>query len=422
MSRSTGLSLRRSFLLFVLVCAAAGCSSAGTRAGGPARGPAAGVPARFAPLYSELDLQLAAAQTTALELPGAGQACPVMAPSLYPASSYFGPAEPGSDRWKDLMTALDGFQALGVNAVSLMVSFPDLTAEVKDPEPLLKSYGALAAELRARKMKLLVEHFVYPPWAPTREGKFVAGIKALPDPEGAFLDYKKKEINLILSRIKPDYLTIVTEPGTCDKFLGVSVSTEDYVQWLNGLLAELSASGAKGGTKLGAGAGAWEPERYVSAFTKIKGLDYVDIHFYPMKLGPEDLFAKFLRLADQIKADDPSKELVVSETWLYKHGADEPKGVFSAEAYGRNGYDFWAPLDARFLELINTVGKKKGLAVIAPYFPQFFFTAGKFDPAVAPDWPAGMTEEWRLALGAAGRGAVSPTGKAFGEMLGRCKN
>ena len=406
---------RKKCPLLIFVCAFAGCSSLGPRRDSQA-------PAQFRPLYAELEQELDEAESAARAQPGAAQSCPLTAPSLYLASSYFGPAEPGTPRWKDLMAALDGFQALGIGAVSLMVSFPNLTAEVKDPEPLLRSYETLASEIHARKMKLLVEHFIYPPSVPTREGRFVAGIKNLPDPKGAFLDYKKKEIEQILRRIKPDYLSITTEPETFDRFLGFSIPAEDQAGWLSSLAAELSGSGAKGGAKIGAGAGVWESERYVLAFAKIKGLDYIDMHFYPMKLGSESLFPKFLKLAAGIKAEDPSKELVVSETWLYKHGADEPKGVFNTEAYGRNAYDFWAPLDARFLELMNTAGGKNGVSVIAPYFPQFFFSVQKFDPAVSPSWPAGMTEEWRRAIEAAREQAVSPTGKAVRDLIGRCKD
>ncbi len=408
----------RNFLLVALVCAAWGCAGVTPRSAGVVPAPVVGIPAGFKPLYAELDRELTAAEKTALALPGSGLTCPVMAPSLYMASSYFGPAEPGTPRWNDLLAALDGFQALGVGAVSVMISFPNLTAEVKDPEPLLKFYGALADELRARKMKLLVEHFVYLPSAPGREGKFVAGFKNRPDPKGDFLKLNGKEIELILSRIKPDYLSIVTEPVTFDRFLGFSISAVEYSQWLAGLAGSVE----KGATKIGAGAGAWEPEVYVSSFAKVKGLDYIDIHFYPLALGPSDIFTKFLELADRVKAEDPSKELVVSETWLYKHGADEPKGVFNTEDYGRNTYNFWAPLDARFLELMNTAGRKKGIALIAPYFPQYFFAYQKFDPAVIPVWPACVADEWQRAVAAAKGHAVSPAGTAFGIMLGGCKD
>jgi hypothetical protein len=412
----TVISCCRRFLVFALVCAAAGCASTGTRSG-----PAAEVPARFKPLYSELDRELAGAEKTARALPDAGRACPVMAPSLYIASSYFGPAAPGTARWKDIMSALDGFQALGANAVSLMISFPDLTSENKDPAPLLKFYAALAAEVRARKMKLLVEHFVYPPSAPTRAGRFVAGLKTLPDPKEAFLNMQRTEIELILSRIKPDYLSVVSEPETLDRFLGFSIPADEYAQWLGALADDVAGSGVKGSARLGAGAGAWESGLYVPAFAKVKGLDYIDIHFYPLALGGENMFARFLDLADKVRAEDPSKEIVVSEAWLYKHGAAEPKGVFNTEAYGRDAYDFWAPLDARFLRLMASAGRKKGVSVIAPYFPQFFFTSGKYGPAAQPAWPAVMTAEWQSAIEAARSGQVSATGAAFRDIIGGCK-
>ncbi len=406
-------------LLFILLGAAAGCSWVKPRP----QGPGAEVPPRFRQLYSELDLELAGAEKSARAQKGPLHACPAMAPALFPASSYFGPAEPGTPRWEELMTELDGFQALGAGAVSIMISFPSLTPEVKDPELLLKFYAAMAAEVRARGMKLLVEHFVYPPSAPTKEGRFVAAIKTLPDPAGTFLDLKKKEILLILSRIKPDYLSVITEPETYDRFLGISIPAEDHVRWLNGLIGGLPGAGGKGGTKLGAGAGVWESGLYVPAFAKVTGLDYIDIHFYPLKLGSEELFPKFLDLIARVKAEDPAKELVVSETWLYKHSADEPKGAFSTEAYGRNAYDFWAPLDARFLELMNLAGEKNGISLVAPYFPQFFFAARQFEPAVPqPAWPASMTEEWRSAKDLMSGMAVTPAGKAFKEINRRCKD
>ncbi|MCX5791417.1 MAG: hypothetical protein NTY45_04245, partial [Elusimicrobia bacterium] len=60
---------------------------------------------------------------------------------------------------------------------------------------------------------------------------------------------------------------------------------------------------------------------------------------------------------------------------------------------------------------------------VAPYFPQFFFAARKFAPALPqPAWPASMTEEWRSAAELMGRGAVTPAGKAFKEINRHCKD
>lgn len=379
-------------------------------------------PAIFQPLYAELAQQLTDAESKVRSLADSQHKRPIMAPSLYLASSFFGPAEPGTERWQEIMTALDGFQALGVNAVSLMISFPDLTAELKDPEPLLHFYELLAAEVRRRNMKLLVEHFVYPPSAPTKEGKFVAALKNIANPKLSFLNWKKEEVKLILSRVKPDYFSLISEPETYDRFLGISITAEDYSRWLNDLIDELTSCNGKNGVKIGAGAGIWESEDYAQVFSRVKGLDYIDIHFYPLKLKSEDLVGKLLALIDQIKATDKSKEIVMSEMWLYKHGMDEAKGVFNTEAYGRNAYDFWVPLDIRFLELINEIARKKGISVISPYFPQFFFALGKYDPAIFVSWPASMLGEWKLAIEAILKHKLSPTGNSFKVLNNRGKS
>ena len=93
-------------------------------------------------------------------------------------------------------------------------------------------------------------------------------------------------------------------------------------------------------------------------------------------------------------------------------GAAEPPARFRA---------LYSELDARFLQLMNTVGRKKGISVIAPYFPQYFYIARKPDPAFIPDWPVGLAEEWRLAVEAIGARAFSPTGRAFRDLTGGCK-
>lgn len=298
-----------------------------------------------------------------------------------------------------------------------MISFPDLTPAVHDPEPLLHFYERLASELRRRQMKFLIECFVYPP-VPTSAGKYVMSLKNLPDPQAAYFKARKQEVKLLLSRLQPDYLTLISEPGTYDHFLGFSISAQDNARWLQELIADLpQKTGHK--TLLGAGAGVWEPEEYVQAFAQVKGLDYIDLHFYPLKLHSEDLLAQLLHEIEQVKATDPAKPCLLSETWLYKHGAEEPKGVFNKEAYGRNAYAFWTPLDIRFLKLMQALGRKEGLTLVAPYFPQYFFVQEAYDPEHPKDWPASLMPEWQRAIEAMQQREHSPLGQAFKAITRR---
>ncbi len=377
------------------------------------------VPEKFRPLYAELDAELSAAEAAVAAMPDTGGARPLSAPGLYPASSYFtGLAAPGGAGWLRLTAMLDALRAAGAGGVSVMISLPDLTPEARDNAAVLDFYAALAAEVRKRGMKLLVEHFVYPP-SGGPQGKFAAAIKASPDPRAAYLGFKRREAELVISRIRPDYFTAVSEPDTCARFLGFSVTADEYADWLRGLLASPAAAAAGSGVKIGAGAGVWEDPAYPRAFAGVKGLAYVDLHFYPLKLGGEDLFARLLADIDAVRAVSPGLPVVISETWLYKHGAAEPKGVFDPEAYGRNPYSFWAPLDARFLALLFDLGRKRGIELISPYFAQYFFYAEDYSPdKPQAGWPASLLPEWRRAGAAASRGELTPLGRAFGRISG----
>ena len=389
-----------------------GCLSAGRRAGGP---PA---PREFSGLYSELDSRLAAAERTAASLPGPEGPCPVSAPALFIASSYFASSAPGTKGWENILAMMSAFRRLGAGAVSVMISFPDLTPQARDPEPVLRFYEAVSAEAHKRGLKLLVEHFVYPPSAPTPSGRLAASLKTLPDPRAAYLAMKRREAELIISRVKPDYFSVITEPSTYERFLGFAVTPEDYAAWLSGLLASPAAA-ARGAMKIGAGAGVWEDRRYAAAFARVKGLDYIDLHFYPLRLGSEDYVSGLLDIISGVRAADPRKGIVISETWLYKHGAGEPGGVFSAKAYGRNGYAFWAPLDERFLALMERLGRKEGIELIAPYFPQFFFYSVPYEEGKAPQWPASMGAEWEQA--AARAGSTTALGGFFAGLNAGCR-
>lgn len=372
------------------------------------------VPKQFRPLYNELEQELYKAENKINSLKTTQNTKSISSPSLYLASSYFGPIKKNTKRWKDIITTLDGFQSLGVKSVSFMISFPNLTAEISEVKPLLDSYNLLMTEIRKRDMKVVIEHFVYPSIAPTKEGKFVANIKNLSNPKKSFFDWKKEEIKIITSYIKPDYLSIISEPETYNKFLGLQISGDEYAQWIKSLKDDILKDETTKNIKIGAGAGIWESEDYINSFMKLSELDYIDIHFYPLKLKSEDMFSKLLQTLDKIKLESPSKEVIISETWLYKHGAFEPKGVYNSESYGRNVYDFWYPLDIRFFNLMNQVARKKGISVIAPYFSQYFFYTEKYNPDIAPQkWPISMMDEWEKATDNMKMKKLSRTGELF---------
>jgi hypothetical protein len=374
--------------------------------------PPAGVPDEFRALYQDLDNTLR--QANASYPIDRKLSLPLLAPSLYLAGSGYGPAAPDSRRWKDLLATLDAFQGMGMNGVSVMIAAPDLS--LGDPAPLLGFYQRLAAEIHARGMKLYVEHFVNPPFSPHA----FKDLKDTPQGRKEFLDLMEEEVTLIARQIRPDYLSLLTEPDTTMRWTRLAFSADELAKWVGAVATRLKGTNAIPGTLLGAGAGTWDSPEFVRKLALQRKLDYIDFHVYALKLGPEDEITKLIEAVHSIRQARPDMWITIGEAWLYKHAADEPKGMLSREAFFRDNFSFWSPLDQQFFRLLIGIAQKEKISVVAPYFSQYFFTYYSFgdeQSSKLPQWPASVPASWEKALGAIYRRELSPTGKALRTLL-----
>jgi hypothetical protein len=301
-----------------------------------------------------------------------------------------------------------------MNAVHVMIAAPDLN--IGDPVPLINFYQRLAREIHSRNLKLYVEHFVNPPFSPHA----LKGLHDDPQGKKEFLEMMEKEVTLIYREIKPDYLSLVTEPETTDRLLHLSLSAEELASWLGKVTANLKSSGASQNTLLGAGAGTWESEDYVLKFAQQTNLDYIDFHLFGLKMNGEDQVAKLATLVRRVRETRPNMRITIGETWLWKHGAEEPKETYK-EAYFRDNFSFWSPLDEQFLNLVMGIAQKENIAVVVPYFSQYFFTYYAFGDAESSKllpWPGSVSASWNKALESICKHQLSSTGKAMSAMLG----
>jgi hypothetical protein len=261
----------------------------------------AAIPDQFRPLYQGLDETLRQdRQTYPFKK---GNARPLVVPNLFMASSFYGPATPDSQRWKDLLATLDAFKAMGVDGVSVMILAPDLTDG--DPKSLIGFYQHLAREVHSRNMKLYVEHFVNMPFKSNVPSSPHAQENLRDDPEGRqdFLKILEQEDTLIYREIKPDYLSLLTEPHiVIVHFLHLSFSADELAAWVGRLATNLKASGASPDTLLGAGALTYEPEDLILKFAQQSNLDYVDIHLYPLNFDGQDQVVKLAALVRKVFA------------------------------------------------------------------------------------------------------------------------
>jgi hypothetical protein len=370
------------------------------------------IPPQFRPLYRELDETLR--QASLIYPFNKGASLPLAAPYLFIAPNVFRSAPSNSQPWQDLLATLDAFKAMRMDGVSVMIAAPFLT--VGDPKSLIDIYQRLAREIHSRNMKLYVEHFVCPPFSPYA----LKGLHDDPQGKKEFLEMMEKEVSLIYREIKPDYLSLVTEPETLLRWTHLSFSADEWATWIREVTTHLKSTKASPNTLLGAGAGTWESDEFVLKFAQQTNLDYLDIHLYALKLNAEDQVARLATLVRKVRGARPNMRVTIGEAWLYKHGAEEPKGMLNRDAFSRDNFSFWAPLDEQFLKALLGMAQKEEIAVVVPYFSQYFFTYYTFGDAESsqlPPWPDSVPVSWNKALESIRNHQISSTGKAMSAML-----
>ena len=129
---------------------------------------------------------------------------------------------------------------------------------------------------------------------------------------------------------------------------------------------------------MGAGTGTWENPAYINELFNMAGLDYVDLHIYPMNKDAV-LLERALDYASQAHA--AGKRVTISESWLWKASPDElGNGLGDAEkTMNRDVYSFWYPLDARFLQDMMKLADVTGMDFVSFFWMRNFFAYLDYD-------------------------------------------
>jgi hypothetical protein len=407
------------FSAFVLLV-----GSAPTALGQVPAQPGAAVPEQFRPLYHALDellsenSRLYPLQQKALK--------PLISPNLCLAASVFSPSLSDTQRWQDLLATLDAYKAMGMNAVLVQIVAPDLA--LGDTDALLNFYRRLAAEIRHRHMTLYIEHFVNNPFKPNgpqpassfRKYENTPELKDDPEGRAAFLKILEQEVTPIYREIKPDYLSILTEPEVAiHQGLHLTFSTNELANWVGEVSTRLKASGSSPATLLGAGGVTVEPQDFFLQIAKQPSLDYLDMHLYIVKMKGEDQITKLTALIHKVREARPDMKVTLGEAWLFKQTKEGPKATLP-EIFSRDNFSFWSPLDVEFLKLLIGMAQKEKIPVVVPYFSQYLFTYYNFgdsESANLPQWPACVRVSWNRAVKSIHNHQLSPTGQAMRAML-----
>jgi hypothetical protein len=383
-------------LIAVMLCAAA---------------TAQGVPKKYQTLYRQLDGELAAFD---LNVPTARAGKPpIRAAALNSADCHRGEILLESATREITLRELDALKNLGAEGIVLHVCYPLLTPQFRDPQPFIDYYTNIANEVRTRNLKLLIEHGTLQPALVATDVRpyYVKLTKP------RFMRERYAELKTILVALQPDYVTLVSEPSTQNAGLKLTVKDwRSYVARSVDMLAEQLGSFP---TLLGAGSATSEDISYVEAFSSISGLHYIDLHWYPVSSVATDSLQRILSWPDRIRAIDPAKQIVMSEVWLYKLTAGEKwSGTIGPDIRARDVYEFWAPLDQKFLRIAGRAARAKNTEWIAASSSRCFFSYLDYND------PLTFRMNARQLIDLAGQRAysailnnqITETGAAFREM------
>ncbi len=249
---------------------------------------------------------------------------------------------------------LDAFRALGIDAVTVAVSFPLLLSTTPQSSQYLSFYEQVAQQVRLRHMVLSVEENPIFSGTPlTSLSISYAGLTP-----ASYASEQQAQAQLIVDDLQPEYLTILTEPDTFTDTLGIDLdSPGTAVAVVNDELDGLR----RGNTAVGAGTGTWSDPAIDQELLAQTSIDYLDVHVYP--LGPSAISNL---TTDVHAATAARKAVVMDEAWLNKPTATEGSGPRGApEELKVKSYSFWEPLDEQFVSAMVSYARSHGFAYVS---------------------------------------------------------
>ena len=290
---------------------------------------------------------------------------PIFAAELSYANGNIGEALLRPDTMTLVRVQLDGLYQMGVRGVVMAIKFPMVEPGFPRSAEYLQFFKRVTAEIRQRKMKVLIE-----------SGALFSGTVFSPlkvdwsqyPTASAFRDAEIHQLQTIAREIQPDYLQIANEPTTTSMLTKFSDSPSDYAIFIRKAVLSIQP---QPGILLGAGAGTWENQAYVTNLYSIPGLDFIDLHVYP--LGKN---GNMLRLTSDLaqKAHSAGKRVVISEAWLYKSGSGT---AYQANDFttiiGRDVFSFWEPLDEKFIQVLTAISQANNIEFVSFFWVREFY-------------------------------------------------
>jgi len=298
--------------------------------------------------------------------------------SLQAADGNTGPGLASPGYISSVEVQLQEEKALGVQAVMIEIGFPALYAPFQGGQtqlqPYLTFYSQVAQAVRTAGLKLIVENnILLADDIDTGWSNLNSYFASLTWPE--YMAARATMAATVAETLQPDYLVLAQEPDSEASNSGqpnVYIAA-DAAQMVAGEIAAVQALNLPN-IQLGAGFGTWlgtqDPNSlvdYITAYLALPGLDFIDIHIYPI-LTPQpagiSLIANSLVVAQA--AALAGKPIAMSECWDWKL-EDNEYGVYSSQYFrARDAFSFWGPLDAYFLQTMQNLANYTNMLYASP--------------------------------------------------------
>jgi len=385
-------------VLALVVATAGGPSAAASNSSAP-------VPAQYQSLYTTIQTQLDGAQQTVNGLPSHSNPTMVYGAALLFADGNRGTQLLVPQTLPEVRQEIDTLASIGVEGVSIQVSFPLLLPSTANSGRYLQFYEQVARDVASKHMILSVEEnpvLVGTPFALSADVSF-AGLT-----DATYAQEQAQMAQIIVNDLHPAYLSLMTEPDTYATYIGLpdlnqpaasAAVVEQEVQLIK-----------RGRTLLGAGAGSWSSIQFDQDYATT-GVNYIDLHVYPTE--PQFVTNAVTDVAEAKTAHLP---VVMDEFYFF------PSVVFNGQGtiqkHEIEPFSWLNPLETQFLQTFTEFAQKEGFRYVDAFDSNDFIAKLTWQPVDDTTSLAAVNEIYDPVLKAdLASGNVTEVGRAYGKMI-----
>lgn len=326
------------------------------------------VPPVFQDLYSSLNTYLINFNATLGSNPPGST---IFTGNLKNANSNAGPRLVNSGSQAGILLQINELKAMGARAIMVQVGFPMLyepflTSQGQSYTQFVSFYRQVAADVRAAGLKLIVENDTLLT-NDVQSGWDAAPFYATLD----WTQYQQARAQTALTiaqTMQPDYIVVLQEPTTEANDSGQTEANtpSGSAALLSQILVSVQQSGVAG-LQVGAGTGTAQVNAlsFIQQYVALP-VDFIDIHIYPINRS-------YLPIALQIAttAAAAGKPVAMTECWMWKVRDNELGVLTNDQARARDPFDFWAPLDAYFIQTIENLANHTQMLFMDPFGTEY---------------------------------------------------